>query len=90
MIGSRTRWIGAILLVMVAGIVALAVWRRASSPAPARTQLSGTAETRRQLFAEIQPVNVRNPEHSLFPEHPHRGGSCGLEGCMGEHEEGLD
>ena len=63
MIGSRTLWIGAVLVVMAAAIVALVVWRRASSPAPARTQLSGTAETRRQLFAEIQPVNVRNCEN---------------------------
>jgi len=73
MIGSRTLWIGAVLVVMAAAIVALVVWRRASSPAPARTRLSGAAETRRQLFAEIQPVNVRNCEMQRFGE-PHDGG----------------
>jgi len=75
MIRSRRVWIG--VLAVVVGITAVLVganqWRVASRRQARRVETSRTAEIRRELFAEIQPVHVTNCELKRFGE-PHDGG----------------
>ena len=75
MTGARRLGIGAAVIVVavVAGLVAANQWRVATARQLRRTQAARTAETRRQLFAEIQPVHVTNCDLKRFGE-PHDGG----------------
>lgn len=72
---SRRLWIG-VLAVVVAATAALVIrnqWRVASARQARRIEASRTAEVRKELFAEIQPVRVTNCELKRFGE-PHDGG----------------
>ena len=75
MIGSRRLWLGvlAFVLIVTAALVARNQWRVASVRQARRTDVSRRAETRRALFAEIQPVHVTNCELKRYGE-LHDGG----------------
>jgi len=64
------------LAVVIAATAALVIrnqWRVASARQARRIEASRTAEVRKELFAEIQPVRVTNCELKRFGE-PHDGG----------------
>jgi hypothetical protein len=65
-----------VLAVVIAATAALVIrnqWRVASARQARRVEASRTAEVRKELFAEIQPVRVTNCELKRFGE-PHDGG----------------
>jgi hypothetical protein len=72
---SRRRWlaVAAALLAIVAAFVIRNQVRVVSARQTRRSAVSGRQETRRQLFAEIQPVHVTNCELKRFGE-AHDGG----------------
>lgn len=72
---SRRLWIGllAVVLAATAALVIRNQWRVASAKQARRIEASRTAEVRKELFAEIQPVRVSNCELKRFGE-PHDGG----------------
>jgi len=64
------------LAVVIAATAVLVIrnqWRVASARQARRTEASRSAEVRKELFAEIQPVRVTNCELKRFGE-PHDGG----------------
>ena len=63
----------AVVLAATAALVIRNQWRVASARQARRIEASRTAEVRKELFAEIQPVRVSNCELKRFGE-PHDGG----------------